>query len=344
MKERHLPYLYVAELALSQYDIGQVKIDDSGVVGDIGFDRYRMVKFRAAGASGGYVVTVYEANGGRDILDSRRTIRSHCLWLQALSGDTDLGVQVPVLNRSQGPITEVRADNGDVLIVTVLHWLEGEIVWDNYGAKRAVDLPASVLRKVGAVLGQLHSHSSQWALPAGFERPVSESERLHRNLSRLGRATDEGRISRADFEVLAQAVELFRDNVGGLGKSPGTWGLLHGDFSCGNCIMHGDVVCPIDLDWCCFGYYQGDIGWSFVVKNMSSELRRAFLEGYAEHRELPDGLRMIEGFFIESWIRLESWGASDPNNRFPKLPHFVESACRKYLNSEPFLLEWTEAS
>ena len=99
---------------------------------------------------------------------------------------------------------------------------------------------------------------------------------------------------------------------------------------------------PIDFDWCCYGYYASDVAWSFVVKDMSSTLRNAFWDGYREDSQASIGLREVESLFIESWIRLESWGAGNPKNRFEKLTHFVENACLKYLSDEPFVLSWSE--
>ena len=124
---------------------------------------------------------------------------------------------------------------------------------------------------------------------------------------------------------------------------PDSHGLLHGDFSCGNCVVHRDEIRPIDFDWCRFGYYLADVGWCFAVNPMSPTLCRAFLDGYGQQHTLPDDyIETIESFFIESCIRLLSWRAMDPKEKFPTLSRFAEGACRKYLEGEPFVLEWTE--
>ena len=343
MRELLFQYLDVAGKALANYDIGEVRIHERKQVGHIGFSGYRMVKFRADGASGSWLVTVYYARGDGDIHDYRTAIRSHLLWLEALDRDTDLVIQKPVRNLSGDLITDVPSKGDRPFLVTLLRWIDGELVWDNYGDAVFVDLPSGVLHQVGTVLGKLHRHSSQWTPPDGFVRPGVDPDRLRLDLNRLRPAADDGRIHANDFTVLERAVCHINDRVAEMDGSPECRGLLHGDFSCGNCIVHRGEIRPIDFDWCRFGYFPADVGWCFAVNPMSPTLCRAFLDGYERQHNLPDNhLRIIESFFIESCIRLLSWRAMDPNERFPTLSRFVEGACRKYLEGEPFALEWME--
>ena len=343
VRDHRQHYLCVAGKALANYDIGEVHIDERKPVGHIGFSGYSMVKFRADGASGSYLVTVYYARGDGDIQDYRAAIRSHDLWLEALDRDTDLIVQRPVLNLSGNFITDVESDGDRPFLVTLLRWVDGELVWDNYGDTVFVDLPSGVLHQVGSVLGKLHRHSSQWTPPEGFVRSGTEPDRLRHDLNRLRPAADEGRIHASDFTVLERAVCRINDRVAEIDGSPEYRGLLHGDFSCGNCVVHRDEIRPIDFDWCQFGYFLADVGWCFAVNPMSPTLCRTLLHGYEQQLPLPDNhLRIIEGFFIESCIRLLSWRTADPGEKFPNLPRFVEGACRRYLEGEPFVLEWME--
>ena len=61
MGEHRLHYLRAAGKALANFDIGEVRIDERKQVGHIGFSGYHMVKFRADGSSGSFLVTVYYA-------------------------------------------------------------------------------------------------------------------------------------------------------------------------------------------------------------------------------------------------------------------------------------------
>ena len=343
MSEHLQLYLRAAGKALSNYDIGEVRIDERKQVGHIGFSGYSMVKFRAEGASGSYLVTVYDAEGDRNIHDYRTAIRSHLLWLEALDRDTDLVVQIPVHNLSGDFITDVESIGDRPFLVTLLRWVDGELVWDNYGDEVFVDLPSGILHNVGTVLGKLHRHSSQWTPPEGFFRPGNEPENLRLDLNRLRPAADDGRILARDFTVLERAVCHIIEYVEEMDRSPRFRGLLHGDFSCGNCIVHRAEIRPIDFDWCRFGHFLADVGWCFAVNPMSRTLCQAFLDGYEQQCMLPDNhLRTIESFFIESCIRLLSWRAMDPEEEFPTLSRFAQGACRKYLVGEPFVLEWME--
>lgn len=343
MEDHRQQYLRVAGKALEKYDIGEVGIAERKPVGHIGFSGYRMVKFRADTASGSLLVTVYYASDGRDVRDYRASIRSHLLWLEALDRDTDLVVQRPVRNLSGNLITDVGTDGNCPFLVTLLRWVRGELVWDNYGDEVFVNLPLDTLHKVGAVLGKLHRHSSQWTPPDGFHRPGIESDALRLDLNRLRPAADDGRIHAGDFTILERAVSLTIDRVAEMDGSPEFRGLIHGDFSCGNCIVHSNEVRPIDFDWCRFGYFPADVGWCFAVNPMGLARCQAFLDGYGQQHPLPDnGLQIIESFFIDSCIRLMSWRTADPGEKFPTLPRFVEGACRKYLDGDPFVLEWME--
>ncbi|MDE3259695.1 MAG: phosphotransferase [Gemmatimonadota bacterium] len=343
MSEHLQHYLQAADRALEYYNIGEVRIHERKQVGHIGFSGYRMVKFRADGASGSWLVTVYYARGDGDIHDYRTAIRSHLLWLEALDHDTDLVIQKPVRSLSGDTITDVPSDGNQYLLVTLLRWVDGEMVWDNYGDEVIVDLPSETLYNVGTVLGKLHRHSSQWTLPEGFFRPGSNYGDLKLDLNRLRPAADDGRIGARDFAVLERTVGRVIEHVADMGRSPECRGLLHGDFSCGNCIVHRGEIRPIDFDWCRFGDFLADIGWCFAVNPMSPALCQAFLDGYEQQFLLPDNhLRIIESFFIESCIRLLSWRTENPGEEFSTLPRFVEGACRKYLEGEPFVLEWME--
>ena len=343
MAGRLYQFLHAADRALENYETGEARIAERKQVGHIGFSGYTMVKFRADGASGSYLVTVYYAEGDRDIHDYQTTIRSHLLWLESLDRDTDLVVQRPVRSLSGDFITRVESNGNRPFLVTLLRWVDGDLVWDNYGDEAFVDLPSGILHNVGAVLGKLHRHSSHWTFPEGFTRPGGVPEDLQLDLNRLRPAADDGRIDALDFAVLERAVSRFIEHVADMERSPRFRGLLHGDFSCGNCIVHRGGIRPIDFDWCRFGHFLADVGWCFAVNPMSPTLCRAFLNGYEQQHSLPDDhLRKIESFFIESCIRLLSWRAMDPDEDFPTLSRFAQGACRKYLDGEPFVLEWME--
>ena len=336
-------YLHAADRALQNYDSGKACIAVRKQVGHIGFSGYNMVKFRADGASGSYLVTVYYARGDRDIQEYRTTIRSHLLWLEALDRETDLFVQRPVRNLSGDFITHVESHGDRPFLVTLLRWVDGELVWDNYGDKAFVDLPSGTLQNVGTVLGKLHRHSSRWTPPEGFTRPGSKPEKLQLDLNRLRPAADDGRIGACDFAVLERTVCQVMEHAAEMDRSPRFRGLLHGDFSCGNCIVNQGEIRPIDFDWCRFGHLLADVGWCFAVNPMSSTRCEAFLHGYEQQCNFPDNhLRTIECFFIDSCIRLLSWRAGNPVEVFPTVPRFVDGVCRKYLEREPFVIEWME--
>ena len=145
--EHRLHYLRAAGKALANYDIGEVRIDESKASGP-----YRLFRLPhgqvpcSRGKSGSFLVSpcIMPTETGTSI-DYRTAINSHLLWIEALNRDTDLLVQRPVRSVSGDFFTDVESDNGQSFLVTLLRWVEGELVWDNYGDELFVDLPSGIL-------------------------------------------------------------------------------------------------------------------------------------------------------------------------------------------------------
>ena len=190
MQGRHRVFFEVANNALTRYElIEHTRLDDSGVIGDIGFEGYRTIKFKAGGERPEYLVSVCPA---RPDSEAVARIRSHHAWLHALECDTDLTVQAPVRNVDGEMITTVEGEGGKTYLVTVLRWVPGVLVLGE-GEKAPIGFSRSIMSDVGGVLGKLHRHSLAWDRPGDFDRPKNESEQVEHNLLRLKEAARDGR-------------------------------------------------------------------------------------------------------------------------------------------------------
>jgi hypothetical protein len=134
VKDKHRVFFQAANDALARYELADdTRLDDSDAIGDIGFEGFRMIKFKAGSERSEYLVTVYPA---REDGEAPARIRSHHAWLEALARDTDLTVQDPVRNHDGETITTVPGERGKTYLVSVLRWVKGELVWNDDAPRR----------------------------------------------------------------------------------------------------------------------------------------------------------------------------------------------------------------
>ena len=75
------------------------------------------------------------------------------------------------------------------------------------------------------------------------------------------------------------------------GKGPDRYGLIHADFLPENLLRHGDELCLIDFDDAGWGWHLFDVATTVffdVGEPHFDAVLASLLEGYREHRPLPD--------------------------------------------------------
>lgn len=77
--------------------------------------------------------------------------------------------------------------------------------------------------------------------------------------------------------------------------------MIHADLIPSNLVFLGKEVRPIDFGACGFGYYLGDLGWTFSY--IHPAFRERLLQSYAQFYPLPDNyVELLEGFLLQhSW-------------------------------------------
>jgi Ser/Thr protein kinase RdoA (MazF antagonist) len=260
-----------------------------------------------------------------------RMVNSEMLWLQALQREVQLPVPRPLPNQQGEFVTQVTLEEGRVVNCTMLQWLEGE----TYKHEMEDEDTAA---QIGVIVGKLHLHASRWRLPSGFKRPARDAAYFEGALAALRPAVDDGRIRYQDFRAFEIAIQTLTTMLGTLTTTRQTVGLLHADLHRGNFIIHNGQIKLIDFSLCAFGNFMFDLG--ICLADMSPQLHNIMLLNYNRLFPLPvEYKRLIEGFFIGSFVGACAFFADDPNAQetlIRKIPLIAREYTTRFNNDERF--------
>ena len=287
--------------------------------------------YRVADTAGNrYVLRVHRSVSGslEDYWNAPDAIHSELVWPEALSREAELAAPAPVRNRRGELVTFAGG-----AACTLLTWVEGE--------QREHIAAAEEAEAVGAMIGKLHRQSAGWTIPEGFVRPEFGDSRILQTLARLEAHVRAGRLPAEETDLLRRAGFKAVGMMNALERTPGSWGLIHGDLNPGNIVFHGAEARPIDFGACGFGHYLYDLGWALC--HIAPSLRKHVLRSCAAHRDLPDGhAALLEGFFIASQLDTMSFWLGLPDGEEWLPDHIRGLAAREagaYLKGESFLFE-----
>ena len=266
-----------------------------------GFNQYQLTflqhlvntTFRIDCNQGRYLVRIHRAK-------TRTAVASELAWLEALAHETTVPVQIPQRSLDEKLIvTEKREGVPESYPVTVLSWLEGEILPQDC---RSIHH----FYRLGQLVAKLHHHGQRWTPPFQLDRPVYDSTSVFGDDDVTYKRVPEA--SRDHLQTLHEQVQEVEEC---LGKSPERFGLIHSDLSFGNVLFTADEVLPIDFDDCGFGYFLYDLAVILAgpwEKPGFQQRREALLQGYREICELPnDHLSLIPTFMAMRASSLGQW-------------------------------------
>ena len=266
-----------------------------------GFNQYQLTflqhllntTFRIDCNQGRYLVRIHRAK-------TRTAVASELAWLEALAHETTVPVQIPQRSLDEKLIvTEKREGVPESYPVTVLSWLEGEILPQDC---RSIHH----FYRLGQLVAKLHHHAQRWIPPFQLDRPFYDSTSVFGDDDVTYKRLPEA--SRDHLQTLHEQVQEVEEC---LGKSPERFGLIHSDLSFGNVLFTVDEVLPIDFDDCGFGYYLYDLAVILAgpwEKPGFQQRCEALLQGYREICELPnDHLSLIPTFMAMRASSLGQW-------------------------------------
>jgi Ser/Thr protein kinase RdoA (MazF antagonist) len=323
------PYKHIAKVALSQYGITQGQLRFLGHSDNVTFWVRR--------DQDSFLLRIHQPIYGEpdQVWQSPDVIASEFLWLVALRRDTPIVVQQPLSNHAGQWVTQVlNKSTGQVFACSLLRWIDGHTSDAERSPRQA--------RQLGALMAQLHQHTSQWTAPPHFIRPIYDENRLHVALQTLHDTIPQGLISGEHYQALAAAGLQSQQTMKALEPTPETWGLIHADLHERNYLFYHNQIRPIDFARCCFGYYLYDIANS--LQHLLPPVRSDFFDGYQAIRPIvhsrAETIEIVEGFFIQALIEGFSFHVKNPNEHqwiTQIVPHVAENHVHRYLNDAPFL-------
>jgi Ser/Thr protein kinase RdoA (MazF antagonist) len=267
---------------------------------------------------------------------SREETISELEWLATLKRK---GLILPeaVPNWEGAFVTDAATSGGQQLHATLLRWIEGARL--ERGA-----LSEEAIRKVGAMMANIHEASADFNPSAGFTRPSWGSQSFQRDWAHL-QLYHGHFISDEAFELYTMAVTKVADHIGTFISHERNYGMIHADLHNGNVIFRDDEPYPIDFGRCGFGYHLYDMAQS--IMGLHPPQRALFIEGYKRIRKMDDNaIPKLESFFIMAIIEAYSFHAEnqlETEGLIEDQP-YAQAILRAYMNGAPFLFQPLEVS
>lgn len=275
----------LASVAVAQYDLGDTQLVP------LSYGASATYRLTRSGDGARFLFRIHTPERPRE------EIRSEATWLEALHRDGFV-VPQPLSTRSRETVVTVTAPGvPEPRNCTLLTWIEGR-----FTRKRPT---VKLFRGIGSQIARLHSHASRFSLPPGFTRPRWDCLSLFDDPAwRMGW----GRLTRGQSIVFHEVAKRFQAVSSELGLGREVFGLVHGDFTLDNVLVHRGNVRIIDFDDCGFGYFLYDIATLLDRIEWREEyrsFRAALLNGYREARVLAtEHEALLDLFLLVRWVFL----------------------------------------
>lgn len=227
------------------------------------------------------------------------TIESELSWIDALGRDTDLPVPEPLVG-IDGRRVQMVDDRCGVLFAY------------KPGREAAPDDDnIELFRVLGRYAATAHRHVQTYTLPEAFTRPhwnveaILDADGLWGDWRAAPRVTGDIRTVLNDIDAALRA------DIAAYGKHADRYGLIHADMRLANVLIDGPRVRIIDFDDSGFGWFMYDFAAAISFYEDAPDvpdLRRAWLQGYAEVRALSAAdLNAIDAMVLLRRMALLAW-------------------------------------
>ncbi len=180
-------------------------------------------------------------------------------------------------------------------------------------------------RAQGRLMAQLHNFSARWVPPPGLTKRRFDWDGLFHDDVGSGMPNGEAwaLLPPNHQEAFAVVAKRVRYVMGSWGQDPEVYGLIHGDLGVdANLLFWRGEPRAIDFDDSGFGYWVFDL--AVALEHCWDDpsfprYRYALLEGYAEHRFLPEGqLDQLELFMAACEVYWTLWAVGG-THLYPRL-------------------------
>ncbi|MDX1403412.1 MAG: phosphotransferase [Woeseiaceae bacterium] len=260
-------------------------------------------------------------------------LRSELQWMQALD---DAGITVPgIVPTVAGELFVTHEAEGlpGPIQVDLFEWIDGEQLGS---VEEGIADEASVVgmyRTIGELAAQVHNQAVSWRLPRGFTRHAWDAHGLAGEQPFWGQFWKLEAATDGERDLLTRGRDAVFDGLSGLAKSPGTYSMIHADFSPENIMVDGDRLRLIDFDDAGFGWHLFELVTSLYFiqgERYFEQAQEALIEGYRAHRQLADQqLELMPLFFLARGFTYLGWVHTRQETETARelTPMLVEMAC-----------------
>lgn len=225
---------------------------------------------------------------------------SELSWMGALAA-VGMAVPRPIPSTAGRLIETVEG-----VAVDVLTWLPGRMV-GKQGALEDITDRVGYMRKLGALLAQLHDVSDAWTLPQGFTRPRWDRDGLVGLAPLWGRFWDNPDLAPGEQALLLALRERANEELARI-ESTQDFGLIHADAITENVMVDGDTISLIDFDDGGWGFRDFDLA-TVLMRHLGADdypaLRAGLLHGYAARRGVDE--RVLDFFILLRSLTYLGW-------------------------------------
>jgi Ser/Thr protein kinase RdoA (MazF antagonist) len=292
------------------------------------------VTFRVTNRDGGmpYVLRLH-----RPGYNSLEELESERIWVQALKGT---GVPVPTSLETcrGGHFTRVDIPGtAEQRFAGMTTWLEGEPLGNFLKSCSDESERKRMFFSFGEIAAAFHKQSAGWRPPPGFIRRRLGLESLLGEDPFWGRFWEHPELNASERALLLRSRQSLRRSLGAYGQKPGTFSLIHADFTLDNILFDGDRLAVIDFDDCAYGWHMYDMASLLiecVLQSDFAELQEALFEGYRRCRSLTQqDADMLSDFLLVRGMAIIGWFYQRPEQAdfeyFANMKNWVLDACAR---------------
>lgn len=304
----------IAMKALDRYGIEPVKVQYIGVSDHVSFrtetadGQRRLLKVYSSAASPRRLVSVFG-------------------WLQALKrAGLDGPVGIPGPDGSY--VLEFDTEHEGRLYVTLTRWIEGPV---------RAKFTAELIRKMSALLAFMHDISVAYVPPIEAEFQTWGERSLRKAMNRL-ESCESSFLSHDELQFYRRVAAKIHKHIEQIHMTNQVCGIIHGDLSTTNAVLHDGELVPIGFGRCGFGCYLYDM--ARFLTGLHPRQRLQFVEGYSAKRKLQPGYAaFLESFFLLAIIENYSDRLADlaDFSRLRAEQPYVQRLFQAYLDGTPFL-------